>query len=239
MYVAELKKLARYCKFKDNLNENLRDQFVCGLQSEVIRQRLFAEADSITYTDAVRVATSLEAAERDAAAVDGRGSVGASTFAAAAGPDVSRNTVSRRSSDIVDLTGDLHRMQLGGCTACGDYRHTKMECRFSKYQCSKCKTVGHLRRMCQENGDSVKHRDRAQARKDGGGAGMTRRGARVSVGGYRGASRGTGRAWHARSGAYQPTMHVFETQGEEQAEEVFLEEEPIYQMSLSQYRPVQ
>ncbi|XP_050562620.1 uncharacterized protein LOC118270762 [Spodoptera frugiperda] len=80
-YVAELKKLARHCKFKEGLNENLRDQFVCGLRSDIIRQRLFAEADTISYTDAVRLAISLEAAERDAAAVEsnGRGNGGDTT----------------------------------------------------------------------------------------------------------------------------------------------------------------
>lgn len=69
-YVAELQKLARCCKFNTNLNENLRDQFVCGLSSDVIRQRLFAEDETLTYSNAVKIANSLEAAERDAAVVE-------------------------------------------------------------------------------------------------------------------------------------------------------------------------
>lgn len=75
-YVTELKRLARHCKFATNLEENLRDQFICGLKSDVIRQRLFAEDDSISYTNAVKIATSLEAAERDAAAVEVKASTG-------------------------------------------------------------------------------------------------------------------------------------------------------------------
>ncbi|KAJ0169462.1 hypothetical protein K1T71_015049 [Dendrolimus kikuchii] len=71
-YVAELKRLARTCNFKDSLNENLRDQFVCGLQNDIFRQRLFAEDESLTFIKAVQVAISLEAAERDAAAVEVR-----------------------------------------------------------------------------------------------------------------------------------------------------------------------
>ncbi|XP_059053525.1 uncharacterized protein LOC131847859 [Achroia grisella] len=69
-YVAELKKLTRHCKLGDNLNENLRDQFVCGLKSDIIRQRLFAEDEELNFAHAVKIATSLEAAERNAAAVD-------------------------------------------------------------------------------------------------------------------------------------------------------------------------
>ncbi|CAB3252437.1 unnamed protein product [Arctia plantaginis] len=67
-YVSVLKKLTRNCEFQMNLEENLRDQFVCGIKSEVTRQRLFAEKD-IGYTQSVTLALSLEAAERDAGAV--------------------------------------------------------------------------------------------------------------------------------------------------------------------------
>ncbi|XP_063542733.1 uncharacterized protein LOC134751279 [Cydia strobilella] len=67
-YVAALKKLARTCDFKTGLDENLRDQLVCGLFSETIRQRLFAE-DDIKLSKAYKLATALEAAETNAAAV--------------------------------------------------------------------------------------------------------------------------------------------------------------------------
>ncbi|XP_048485339.1 keratin, type II cytoskeletal 2 epidermal-like [Plutella xylostella] len=75
-YVAALKKAARLCNFGDKLNDNLRDQLVCGLRSDVIRQRLFAEDDTLTFTNAVKLATSLEAAEINAAAVEAPGASG-------------------------------------------------------------------------------------------------------------------------------------------------------------------
>ncbi|CAH2088536.1 unnamed protein product [Euphydryas editha] len=62
--------MSRYCEFKANLEENLRDQIVCGLRSELVRQRLFAEAN-LDYKKARALASTLEAAERDAGAVDG------------------------------------------------------------------------------------------------------------------------------------------------------------------------
>jgi hypothetical protein len=40
-YVTELKKLSKHCAFESSLDENMRDQLVCGIKSEMIRQRLF------------------------------------------------------------------------------------------------------------------------------------------------------------------------------------------------------
>ncbi|KAL4708146.1 hypothetical protein ACJJTC_009925 [Scirpophaga incertulas] len=68
-YITELKKLSRYCDFGSILEDNLRDQLVCGLHNETIRQRLFAE-NNLTYGGAIKLAGALEAAERDAAVVD-------------------------------------------------------------------------------------------------------------------------------------------------------------------------
>ena len=41
--VAELRQLTRDCKFKDHLDEALRDQFVCGIQNEATQKRLLSE----------------------------------------------------------------------------------------------------------------------------------------------------------------------------------------------------
>lgn len=72
-YMAELKKLTKDCKFKaSSLEENLRDQFVCGLIDENIRQRLFTEPDDIEYKRACQIAIAMEAAEANAALVEER-----------------------------------------------------------------------------------------------------------------------------------------------------------------------
>ncbi|XP_048006523.1 uncharacterized protein LOC125241881 [Leguminivora glycinivorella] len=70
-FVAELKKLAKHCVFGAELKENLRDQLVCGLCDETIRQRLFTE-DDISFDQALQLAVAMEAAQSNAAAVDGR-----------------------------------------------------------------------------------------------------------------------------------------------------------------------
>ncbi|XP_061723525.1 uncharacterized protein K02A2.6-like [Cydia pomonella] len=69
-YVAILKRMSKTCEFGLWLEESLRDQLVCGLSSEMIRQRLFAE-ENLDFAKAYSLAVSLAAAEKDAAVVEG------------------------------------------------------------------------------------------------------------------------------------------------------------------------
>lgn len=82
-YVAQLKQFAQKCNFTGitYLEENLRDQLVYGMRSEAIRFRLLTET-KLTFSHAVEIATSLEAADRDSKA-SGPGSVAGATTSAA------------------------------------------------------------------------------------------------------------------------------------------------------------
>ena len=64
-YVAELRKLSEHCNFANNLQEHLRDRFVCGLNDERVQQKLLA-AKELTLQTAVDTATAMEAAARSA-----------------------------------------------------------------------------------------------------------------------------------------------------------------------------
>ncbi|XP_065902234.1 uncharacterized protein [Dysidea avara] len=64
-YLAELRRLATHCKFKDHLDEALRDRFVCGLISETIQKRLLME-DNLDLKRALELAQGMEAAHRNA-----------------------------------------------------------------------------------------------------------------------------------------------------------------------------
>ncbi|XP_048479998.1 uncharacterized protein LOC125489168 [Plutella xylostella] len=165
-YVAELKRLSRNCRFKDGLNENLRDQFVCGLRSDVTRQRLFAEDDAIVFSEAVKIATSLEAAERDSAAVEAMGPP--REEAPGAAESVNVHAVSVRGSSEggrgrgrgraprgrgprgAPAGGGGRGAYLRRCAGCGAVDHEYASCRFQSYVCSRCRRTGHLRRMCPE-----------------------------------------------------------------------------------------
>ncbi|XP_049886964.1 uncharacterized protein LOC126381524 [Pectinophora gossypiella] len=172
VYVAELKRLSKHCKFEANLCENLRDQFVCGLRSDVIRQRLFAEDDTVTFNQAVKLATSLEAAERDSAVVEenrGTGSEAGAVHAIASSPARGTAPAARRAGGLaagaacpVAVGGGTKtperrfyggdRRHGNGCGACGAQNHNFPTCRFRDYVCSKCQRTGHLRRVCPEWG---------------------------------------------------------------------------------------
>ena len=54
-YVAELCKLTLNCHFKDDLEEALRERFICGLQSEATPKQLLTESE-LTFTRAVEIA---------------------------------------------------------------------------------------------------------------------------------------------------------------------------------------
>lgn len=174
VYVAELKRLSRNCKFASNLNENLRDQFICGLRSDVIRQRLFAEDDAVTFAQAVKLASSLEAAERDAAAVETASTSSSPTVEVHAvtssvesnGPSYggnSRRGRGRGPGGVGGVPGGTGLQSRGApaahksgrgdnsCTVCGATNHSWANCRYRDYVCSKCQRVGHLRRVCPGN----------------------------------------------------------------------------------------
>ncbi|CAH2073821.1 unnamed protein product, partial [Iphiclides podalirius] len=61
---------SKNCGFRD-LAENLRDQFICGIGNEEIRQKLFTKKDNISFDKAFTIALSMKAAETNAALVEG------------------------------------------------------------------------------------------------------------------------------------------------------------------------
>jgi hypothetical protein len=175
-YVAELKRLSKHCKFGSNLNEDLRDQFVCGLSSDIMRQRLFAEDDKVTFMAAVKLATSLEAAERDAAIVQQAKSAGSS----GTGETQTVMFASRGRSNTLDGAQartpviSSQRRNFNGrdkyCEACGARSHNSANCKFRDYVCSKCQRTGHLRRVCPDWGAGAgdgRGRARGPARRGG------------------------------------------------------------------------
>ena len=43
-FVSELRSIATFCNFGDNLEQMLRDRLICGINNEMIQNRLLAEA---------------------------------------------------------------------------------------------------------------------------------------------------------------------------------------------------
>ena len=70
MYVAELRRLAEHCNYRDSLNDMLRVRLVCGVNDQRVQRRLLAEAD-LTFQKAYDIAIAMEAAERNARELQG------------------------------------------------------------------------------------------------------------------------------------------------------------------------
>ena len=64
-YVAALRSLARYCEFKNSLEDMLRDRLVCGVNDAHIQKRLLGDAE-LTFEKAFAVAMGFEAAAKGA-----------------------------------------------------------------------------------------------------------------------------------------------------------------------------
>ena len=63
-FVAELGALAATCKFRDTLEDMLRDRIVCGINESATQRRLLAEP-KLTFKRALELARGLETAARN------------------------------------------------------------------------------------------------------------------------------------------------------------------------------
>ncbi|XP_064292455.1 uncharacterized protein K02A2.6-like [Plodia interpunctella] len=149
-YLQNLKHLATTCNFGNNLEENLRDQFVSGLMNETMRSRIFAE-ENINYKKAVELALALEAAEKHAE-VSGATSVAVQEASGAGGSGSGADEGLHQASARRGAGGRGARLGAETCWRCGK-AHRPDRCRFANYNCDRCNKRGHLKIMCKVRGD--------------------------------------------------------------------------------------
>ncbi|XP_011689309.1 PREDICTED: uncharacterized protein K02A2.6-like [Wasmannia auropunctata] len=135
VYLSELRKLGVTCKFTD-LNTSLRDQLVVGIRSETAQKRLFLEDDNLTLDNAVKIATSQEAA------------------------DSSTQLIRQNNSHVV-ATNQTNKVKLSSkqshpnkskqnkfkCIGCGG-KHQKKDCPHKEVICHRCNKSGHFANRC-------------------------------------------------------------------------------------------
>lgn len=140
-YIAELRKLAKYCNYGDSLDMMLRDRIVCGIQDEAIQRKLLSES-KLTLARASEIAVSMEAAARDA--VDLKRSPVL---------EVQKLQISKaqkpRKSGFATSAPTSNALRAGKqCFRCGDSKHHSLDCRFKNTTCHSCKKIGHLSKVC-------------------------------------------------------------------------------------------
>lgn len=142
-YFAQLKKLSISCDFKDNLHDQLRDRLVSGLIKDNIKQRLLTESD-LTLEKALQIATSFEAAEKNAA------TLGLSTtYSPAVNQIVSKDRVNLNQPSTSRSTNQRGYELV--CYCCGvKGNHTTNKCKYRNLTCNFCSKKGHLQKACRQ-----------------------------------------------------------------------------------------
>ena len=150
-YVAELKNLARNCAFEGYLETALRDQFVCGIRSQMVQKHLLRETD-LTFKLALEVALSVEAAEKHSTQLNS--SATPTTISSSSGQLASVNKIanSKQPQRSSGFTGQSkpkasHNASVM-CHRCGGNDHASHKCRFLQSVCHNCNKRGHLAKVC-------------------------------------------------------------------------------------------
>ena len=149
-YVLAVKLMAKDCVFKavtaeQYAEEAVRDSFISGLSSSVIRQRLL-EKLSLTLEEAVQQARSLELAQLNADMYVSPSTSGChSTAVAVIDPRVSKD--SEEVSASAKATAATKN-----CFYCGSSFHPRYFCPARNATCHKCGKKGHFASVCQAAG---------------------------------------------------------------------------------------
>ncbi|KAK9403598.1 hypothetical protein NXF25_008425 [Crotalus adamanteus] len=148
-YITALRKAAKPCEFKD-LEERLRDRFVCGLRHRELQQRLFAK-EELSFQDALREVTAEEAA---GGAVKNMRPIRSSAEGASVHQeDVRRNSEEDPDEEVDRLHPAKEENQKGSssaplkCIGCGG-RHRRTDCKFRSATCRACGKQGHIAAVC-------------------------------------------------------------------------------------------
>ena len=159
-FAINLKKLVSTCEFTgDQLEQNLKDQFVHGLQSGSVKEKLIAR--DCTFNEAVEAALAEEIAVKDVREISGKNQTAAGFV----------NKIHMRSGSKGYQRRDGNKKKPGRethdnrrkCERCGLTNHTKDQCKYKSYTCYKCNRVGHLKSECREKRSNQNNDGKSQS----------------------------------------------------------------------------
>ena len=151
-YIAAIKRLSQHCNFGDNLQDALRDRFVCGLKDEATQKRLLQEP-TLTFDKATAMAQAIETAHRDAAEIHGHGTIQDSV-----------HKLSKSHHHNKPKQQTVHPP----CQSCGKTNHARSNCFYRQATCKKCSKVGHIQTVCRSTKKNAepdrKHNSQSKSR---------------------------------------------------------------------------
>lgn len=149
-YAARLRGLAAECKFGTSLEMCLTDKFVLGLDSSVIREKLYREnATELKMNAALEIACAVESAQRIA---------NSSKVIIKSEPLLYTGSRSAAEGRPRTARGDAPSR----CSVCGAKSHDAAGCGYRHLACDVCGVKGHLKRMCSSKNSGSASRYRNQ-----------------------------------------------------------------------------
>ena len=146
-FVAQLRKIAQYCKFGDALDDMLRDRLVCGCRDRRLQYKLLADSE-LTFAKALSMAKANETADRGTKDLTG-GSVNL------LGSDRRRRPRPRPPPPKPGPKATQTPPPAPACYRCGA-SHPASTCKFKTSTCHYCKKLGHLASVCRKKARDLK-----------------------------------------------------------------------------------
>ena len=144
-FAADLRGQAQKAKLPATLDETLRDRFVVGLTDERINRYLLSQGDKLTFSRALELAHTMELATQHAKEL--------STTAA----NASIQRVDKTTGKAHNTNKNSKKGQGGQkCYRCGKKNHKASDCYAKTLECFKCKTRGHMAKVCRQ-GQGQRH----------------------------------------------------------------------------------
>lgn len=133
-FAADLRGQAQKAKLPATLDETLRDRFVVGLTDERINRHLLSQGDKLTFSRALELAHTMELATQHAKEL---------------------STANSASIQRVEKTGKAQNTNKNSkkgqkCYRCGKKNHKPNDCYAKSLECFKCKTRGHMAKVCRK-----------------------------------------------------------------------------------------
>lgn len=139
-FAARLRKLSLHCKFKE-LEEALRDQFICGIRDEATRVELFKQA-TVTFDLALKEATARERTVQNAA-----GALKTLTSDKIYKHENfyhEHHGKANKNKSYLKYGNNTKRNSGATCYCCGYTGHPTKSCRYRDQTCRFCNIKGHL-----------------------------------------------------------------------------------------------
>ena len=140
-WAAKVRSLAVRCEFTTELQVVLRDMFIVGMGRGKVLDRLMEEKNTISFDDAIKIATAKESALQNFPPFHIKEEPLHHIRSIQTRPKAQSST-SQHSNKVQGIVAPFP------CKVCGRRNHTSQQCRYKDKFCNICKLKGHLAPVC-------------------------------------------------------------------------------------------